>query len=247
MYVGELFAMKLAAARLLFGASCALAGVLTLMWHLEVFRHLPFGIVIGGILAVAQVAGGIGMLFAGSARFASMMLAVVFLMTSLSCVPGIISHPAIYQSYGSFFEQFCLLSGAVAMYAPQGARVGLGLSALSFALEQVFYLHETAALVPAWIPPAQMFWAIVTTIAFALAALAALTNIQARRALRLMTLMLVLFGVLIWIPAVVSHPGVHGNWTEFTLNFQIAGATLLVAECAVPIRARSLAVGGVAR
>jgi len=43
-------------------------------------------------------------------------------------------------------------------------------------------------------------WAILTTIAFALAAVATLINRQARLAIRLMALMLALFGVLVWIP-----------------------------------------------
>ena len=54
----------------------------------------------------------------------------------------------------------------------------------------MLYRHDTAALVPKWIPPNQMFWTILTTIAFALAAIAILINRQARLATRLMTLML---------------------------------------------------------
>jgi hypothetical protein len=42
-----------------------------------------------------------------------------------------------------------------------------------------------------------MFWAIPTTIAFALAAIAVLINCEARLALRLMTLRLAMFGLLV--------------------------------------------------
>ena len=45
-----------------------------------------------------------------------------------------------------------------------------------------------------------MFWEMLTTIAFAIAAIAILTNRQARLAMHLMTLMLALFGVLVWVP-----------------------------------------------
>jgi hypothetical protein len=61
-------------------------------------------------------------------------------------------------------------------------------------------------LVPKWIPPNQTFWAILTTIAFALAAIAILINCQARLAMRLMTLMLALFGVVVWIPRLIARP-----------------------------------------
>ena len=74
------------------------------------------------------------------------------------------------------------------------------------------------------------FWAILTTIAFALAAVAILMNRQARLALRLMTFMLALFGMLVWIPRLIAHPETHLNWSEFGLTFLITGAAWMVAD-----------------
>jgi hypothetical protein len=51
-----------------------------------------------------------------------------------------------------------------------------------------------------------MFWVVLTTIAFGLAAVAILINRQARVAMHLMTLMLALFGLLVWIPNLIAHP-----------------------------------------
>jgi hypothetical protein len=145
-------------------------------------------------------------------------------------------------AYGGFFEQFSMVCGAVAVYAStesdaarsasfgRAARIALGLCAISFTLAQIFYLKFTAELVPTWIPPNQMFWAILTTIAFALAALAILSNRQSRLAMRLMALMLALFGILVWVPILIVRPEAHGNWSEFALNFQITGAAWAVAE-----------------
>jgi hypothetical protein len=100
---------------------------------------------------------------------------------------------------------------------------------ISFTLAQIIYLKVTVELVPTWIPPNQMFWAILTTIAFALAAIAILINRQALLATRLLTVMLTLFGVLVWIPRLIAHPEAHGNWSEFALNFLITGAAWMVA------------------
>jgi len=75
-----------------------------------------------------------------------------------------------------------------------------------------------------------MFWAILTTIAFALAAIAILTNRQARLAIRLMTLMLALFGVLVWVPRLIAHPEAHFNSSEFALTFLATGAPWMVAD-----------------
>jgi hypothetical protein len=234
--------------RIVFGASAVLFGVIALMWHdsdtwqsLSQIWSLPFGTIVGGCLMIAQIACGIGMQYPRTARLASVVVGVVYLFFSLACVPGIIAAPTIYAQYGSFFEQFSLLCGAIALYAAteanearaiafgRVARLGLGLCAISFTVSQMVYLRVTADLVPKWIPPNQMFWAILTTIAFALAAIAILINRQARLALRLMTLMLALFGVVVWIPRLIARPQAHLNWSEFGLTFLITGAAWMVA------------------
>lgn len=234
--------------RIVFGASAVLFGVIALLWHdadtwqtLRELWSLPFGTIIGGCLMVAQIAGGIGIVFPRTTRPASIVLTVVYLLFSLACIPDIVAAPGVYVHYGNFFEQFPLLCGAIALYAAtetnptraqmlgRVARLGMGLSAISFTVSQIVYLRFTAALVPAWIPPNRMFWAMLTTVAFALAAIAILINVKARLALCLLTLMLALFGVLVWIPILAAHPKVQSNWSEFALNFLITGAVWVVA------------------
>jgi hypothetical protein len=240
--------------RVFFGASAVLFGVIALMWHdpetwqsLRRIWSLPLGSIIGACLMVAQIAGGIALMYPRTARLASIVLGVVYALFSLACIPGIFAAPKVYGQYDSFFEQFCLLCGAIAVYAAteahaataaalgRVARIGLGLCAISFTLAQLIYLKFTAELVPTWIPPNQMFWAVLTTIAFALAAVAILINRQAQLATRLMTLMIALFGVLVWIPRLIAHPEAHLSWSEFAITFLIAGAAWVVADAmAVP-------------
>jgi uncharacterized membrane protein YphA (DoxX/SURF4 family) len=105
-----------------------------------------------------------------------------------------------------------------------------GLCVLSFGLEQLFYLANTASLVPKWIPPGQMFWAIATTIAFGLAAIALLTGLMARLAARLNTAMLLGFGLLVWVPILIVDPHTLSNWTESAETLGIAGSAWMVAE-----------------
>ena len=236
--------------RIFFGASAVLFGVIALMWHdldtwqsLHSIWRLPVGTIVGACLMAAQIVGGIVMQHPRTARLASIILGVVYLLFSLACVPSIIAAPNLFERYGgSFFQQFSLLCGAIALYAATEtdakkavtigrlARLGLGVSAISFMLGQILYLRFTADLVPKWIPPSQMFWAILTTIAFAFAALAILINRGARLATRLMTLMLGLFGMLVWIPRLIAHPEAHSNWSEFALTVLIAGAAWMVAD-----------------
>lgn len=236
--------------RVLFGASAVFFGVIALVWHdaatWQNVAHvwsLPFGMVLGCCLMAAQIAGGIGIWLPRSARPAALVLGVVYLCFALACVPDIVAAANIYDKFGgSLFLFLSLCFGALAVYADAkppvaGAvvlgrvtRIGLGICAISFTLGQALQLGGTAQGVPSWIPFSRMFWAVFTTIAFALAALAILTNLRARLAMRLMALMVGLFAVLAWIPRVILLPGNHFMWSECAESLLVAGAAWVVAE-----------------
>lgn len=230
--------------RLLFGASALLFGIITFMWRdADTWQNetLRLGAIVGACLALAQIVGGVALPFARTARFASIVLGVVYAIFTLACVPGIVSKPGVYVEYGNFFQWLSLVCGALAAFAAtetnaarsiilgRAARLGIGVCAVSFTLAQIVYLRFTATLVPAWIPPNQIFWTILTTVAFGLAAIAILINVRARLALQLMTLMLALFGLLVWVPRLIAHPEMHGNWSEFAINFLVTGAAWIVS------------------
>ena len=75
-----------------------------------------------------------------------------------------------------------------------------------------------------------MFWAVATTVALALAAVALLTNQMALLAARLLTMMLVIFGLFVWVPLVFSGPHSHTNWSETAETFAIAGTAWILAD-----------------
>lgn len=242
--------MKIASyGRLTFSASALLFGIIALLWRdpatwqtLWQLWSLPHGHLIGESLMAAQIAAAIALLHPRLARPAAILLVAVYSLFSLACLPGIVTAPAVYAHYESFTEQFSIFCGALALLAAtlstkstavlftRLARLGLGLCAVSFTLAQIFYFRFTASLVPAWIPPNQTFWAALTTVAFALAAAAILIHRHARLALRLMTLMLALFGILVWVPVLFAHPHSHGDWSEFALTILITGAYGAAAE-----------------
>ena len=213
--------------RMVFGAAAVLYGVVELMLH-----HT----IVASCLGIAQAIAGIGMLYPRTTPLASVALGVVYAFFALDTIPGIVRAPSSYVQYGNFFEQFCLFCGAIAAYGSavlgRIARIGIGLCAASFGIEQIVYLQFTASLVPTWIPPGQVFWTDLTTGAFLLAAIAILINRRARLALRLMSVMVALFGVLVWIPHIVAKPDSLGNWSEFAETCLIAGAAWLVADLA---------------
>jgi hypothetical protein len=222
-----------------FGVAALAFGLITLVWHDYNGWHQPRYLVYTA--AAALIFGGAAMQLGRTAKTGAIVLGAVYLIFALQCVPGIVAAPRIYNSWGNFFEQFSLVAGAAIVYARWSSawsretlnrigRILLGLCAASFTLEQAFYLRATAGLVPKWLPPSQMFWAVTTTVLFALAAVALLTNRMALLAARLLTMMLMLFGLLVWVPLLLADPHSHTNWSETTETFAIAGTAWILAD-----------------
>ncbi|HMD16280.1 MAG TPA: hypothetical protein VKH18_06390 [Terriglobales bacterium] len=225
--------------RHVFGVAALAVGLITLAWHDYNGWHQPRYLVYAA--GAALIFGGAAIQFRRTAKTGAVVLAAVYLVFALQCVPGIVAAPQIYNSWGNFFEQFSLLTGAAIVYARLSSawspetlhrigRILLGICVASFTLEQAIYLGATAGFVPKWIPPTQMFWAITTTVLFALAAVALLANRMALLAARLLTVMLVSFGLLVWVPLILSDPHSHTNWSETAETFAIAGASWILAD-----------------
>jgi len=215
------------------------SGFITLAWHdynnWHPLRYMVYA------AAAAQIFGGAVIQAGRMAKTGASVLAAAYLVFALLCVPQIIAAPQIYNSWGNFFEQFSLLTGAAIVYGRLSSawstgtlhRVGrilVGICVVSFTLEQAIYLGATATLVPKWVPPSQMFWAVTTTVLFALAAVALLANRMALLAARLLAVMVVSFGLLVWVPLVLSDRHNHTNWSENAETFAIAGAVWIIAD-----------------
>jgi hypothetical protein len=222
-----------------FGAATLAFGLITLAWHEYNGWHLPLYVVYPA--AAGEIFGGAAIQLRRTAKTGAVILGVLYLVFALMCAPQIFAKPRIYNNWGNFFEQFSLMTGAAIVYASLSSqwsqetlsrigRILLGICAASFTLEQAFYLGATATLVPKWIPPTQMFWAVTTTVLFALAAVALLTNRMALLATRLLTMMLVIFGLLVWVPLLLSDPHNHTKWSETVETFAIAGAAWILAD-----------------
>lgn len=200
------------------------------------------GLIILYAVAGCMVAGGLAIQWGKTARAGAGLLGIVFLFFASRWIPRIVGHPGGFDSLGNFFEQFSLVSGATIVFAMAAPRlvwsdalaragyIGFGICVVSFAFEQAIYLSSTASFVPKWIPPGQMFWAVATTIAFALAAIALLSGLQALTASRLLTVMIVGFGLLVWLPMVLTDPRTQLNWAGNGQNMAIAGAAWIVAD-----------------
>ena len=148
--------------RHMFGMAALASGIITLTWHDYNDWHQLRYIVYAG--TAAGIFGGAAIQFRRTAKIGAVILGAGYLVFALLCVPRIVATPQIYNSWGNFFEQFSLVIGAAIVCACLPAarsperlsRIGgilFGMCAASFTLEQAFYLHATANLVPKWLPP----------------------------------------------------------------------------------------------
>lgn len=224
--------------RRIYGIAAIGLGICTLVWHDFIWQmeppvKVPDLQLLVYCAAFAQIAGGLAIQFRGRTRAGALALAIVYAVFGLLWLPPWIRKPLVFDTLGNAFEEFALLSAALVLYGGRAARAGYYLfafSVVSFAIYQAVHLDATAGLVPKWVPPGQMVWALVTTIAFALAALALLTRAWARLAAGLTALMLAIFGFLVWVPIVLAHPHSAFDWSELALTFGICGAAWIVAD-----------------
>jgi hypothetical protein len=225
--------------------------IVSLVWHdfggpwqqTQVFGNVSHREIFVYLVAAVELFGGLAIQWPRTARAGALALCCTYLAFALLWVPRIIAEPRVYDRYGNFFEQFSVVSGALIVYglfgrgnserAAKVVRVGyvcFGICVISFMLDHVFYLSAVASFTPKWIPPGQMFWAITTTIAFALAAIALLSRRLALLASRLLTAMLVGFGLLVWLPKPFADPHALINWAGNAQNLAITGAAWIVAD-----------------
>lgn len=236
--------------RHVFGLAAILFAIISFVWHdfgapwqqIRVFGNIPHRELLVYLVATVELLSGIAIQWRRTARVGAVALGIVFLGFALLWIPQIVREPRVYDRYGNFFEQFSIFSGALIVYATlrrnfertatlsQVGYIFFAVCVISFTLEQLFYLRGTAHFVPKWIPPGQMFWAIATTLAFALAAISLLSGLYALLAARLTTAMIVGFGLLIWMPAPFADPHKLINWAGNAQNLAIAGAAWVVSD-----------------
>jgi hypothetical protein len=101
--------------RHVFGAAALAFGLITLAWHEYNGWHLARYIVYPA--AAAEIFGGVAIQFRRTAKTGAAVLGAVYLVFAFQCVPQIFTSPQIYNSWGNFFEQFSLVSGAAMVYA----------------------------------------------------------------------------------------------------------------------------------
>ncbi len=236
--------------RYAYGISAIAIGLCSVLWqNFDIWQPIKglsdasYHPVIAAIIGSIEILGGATILVPKTARWGAIALGTIAFALTVLGLPLVFAQTLIYNGYGNVFDQLCLVSAALILFASSGPaaptkfdnveKIGYVLFAVcvvSFGLEQLFYLTPTANLVPKWMPPGQMFWAIATTIAFFLAALAFFTGLMARLASQLTTAMLAGFGVIVWLPALLANSQSVPNWTEAVETFAIAASAWVITD-----------------
>jgi uncharacterized membrane protein YphA (DoxX/SURF4 family) len=192
--------------------------------------------------ATLLVLAGLALQLRRTALPASLALTLFFAVTLLILhVPQVAAAPATWVSYEGVAEMLAMtLGGALAFAAtadgPRAARLRriapylFGACLVVFGISEFVYARFTAAMVPAWLPPSQLFWVWATGGAQIATGLAVLSGVLDRLAAILLTFMYLIFGLLVHLPRVIADPHSAGAWGEHGVNLVLAGAAWLLAD-----------------
>lgn len=230
-----------AAAAIVLGVVGLVSSDFAINWQ-RVDPGIPHHLALARLAALLELACGLALLWRRTARAAAFLLTALYAVFVLLWIPPVVAHPAVYDGWGNLFEELSLVFGSLVVCAsvsPVGSLLArrrrilarlYGLCPISFGTDHLIYLAGAAAFVPRWIPPGGRFWVIATADLFFLAAIAILSGILATLAARLLTVMILLFGALIWAPKLAAAPHTHFFWSANAINFAMAAAAWVVSD-----------------
>ncbi|HEX4770909.1 MAG TPA: DoxX family membrane protein [Bryobacteraceae bacterium] len=234
-----------------YGLGAMALGLVGLVWGdfadawqpIQAFGNVPHRELLAYCAAVLELAAGAAIQWRRTARAGVLVSGTLFFIFACFWLPRVIGFPQIFGTWGGFLEAFSLVAGAVVLYASLASaesmnvvraaylgRVLYGICVLGFAMDHFLYIQQTADMVPKWIPPGQHFWAVATGIFHLLAGLAILTGVLDSLGSRLLTLMLIVFGALVWLPRLVTAPHAHMSWAGNAIHLALTGAAWVIAD-----------------
>jgi uncharacterized membrane protein YphA (DoxX/SURF4 family) len=237
-----------AAAMIALGILGLATGDFASVWQ-SVPKGLPGREALAYLCALIELALGAGLLWKRSAAPAARaLLGYMLLWLLLLRVPSLLTAPTAEVSWSGCGETAVMLAGAWVLYAwfatdwdrqqfgfaagDRGlriARVIYGLALIPCGLAHLFYMKETAALVPAWLP-AHLFWVYFTACAYIAAGVAVLVGIYARLAAALAAVQMAGFTLLVWAPIVAASPKNPFDWTAIIISSTLTAGAWVVAD-----------------
>jgi uncharacterized membrane protein len=218
-----------------------------MVWQDLPIEHLPGQALIAYACATIELATGLGLLFAATAKPAAAVLLVFMLLWAvLLKLPAVVVVPQMEATWLGLGEITVILAGCWALFAAlwQGlpylralhgptalrcARVLFALSLPTIGLAHFVYAKETTALVPTWLPW-RLGFAYLTGAGSLAACLGVLLGIWPRLAAMLEATMLAIITLLVWGLAIIATPTDRTAWTALAISAAIASGAWLVGE-----------------
>jgi uncharacterized membrane protein YphA (DoxX/SURF4 family) len=205
---------------------------------------IPARIALAYVSGIVLIAGGVAILVRKGERHGAWLLtAFLGLWTLALNLPAALAGYEHIGSWNSPAEIGFMTMGALALAASHAgarrrvlalvARLIAGACACVFGFAHFNYIDFTATMVPAWIPPSQVFWAWATGAGHLAAGLALLSGIQARLAAAMLAGMMASFVLLLHLPRVIAAPDQHVEWIMLGVSSMLAGAAWLVRKYAL--------------
>ena len=230
-----------AAGAIFLGVLGLVSGDFATTWQ-NVGPNVPLRVLLAYIAAALELAGGIAVLWPRTARAGALTLTLLYSIFTLLWVPRAFVNLGNYDPIGNVFEELSLVAAGLvllATFSPEGSSVArrrsffvllYGICPISFGIVHIVDMPGLLHPIPAWLPPAKMFWAYATTMGFFAAAVAILTGILAPLAAWLLTAEIVIFELLYWIPNLSRGPHNHFNWAGNAISIAMAGAAWVVSD-----------------
>ncbi|WP_332770096.1 DoxX family membrane protein [Phenylobacterium sp.] len=232
----------------IYGLGAILLGLVGLVWSdfalqwQPVPKDIPLRLPLAYLSAAALLLAGAAVQARRSAVFGAAALAMMYLAwVVLLHGPRVAGHPTNIGAWNGIAEISALAAAGLVGFASlwNGARAAglsragqliFGLCPLVFGLAHFTYADFTASMVPAWIPPNQLFWAYATGTFHVAAGLGILSGVQARLAARLLSVMFAGFVILLHAPRVFADPDSRLEWTMLAIALSLTGAAWTVAD-----------------
>jgi len=231
-----------------FGLAAIILGVVGLAWGdfatnwQRVQPGVPFREPLAYFAAAAELLSGLAIFWRRTAQAGALFLTILYSIFALLWVVQIFTSPLVYDNWGNFFEEFSIVTGgavAFTLLAPPDSRWAsksalfirlYGVCPISFGVVHFIYFSGAATWVPRWIPPGQKFWIGATGAFFLMAAAAILSGAMASLAVRLLTVMIFGFEVLVWVPRLVSASHDHFNWAGNAICIALGAGAWVVSD-----------------
>jgi uncharacterized membrane protein YphA (DoxX/SURF4 family) len=192
---------------------------------------------------VVLIVAGAAIVTTRFARQGAMLLAGAYgLWLVIMHARIVAAKPEDVGTWNGVAEVVFMIAGAVTLYAAttgtirgkmaHGICVAAGLSALVFGATHFRYVEFTAQMVPAWLPPSQIFWAFATGVGHLAAGLSLVSGIRASLGATLLALMMALFVLFVHIPRVIAAPDEHLEWIMLGVALSLSGSAWVIRKYA---------------